>query len=57
MGVIEEECICKRYLYNLQNLCNEWANFKQYTLDETSHVVSLTPLREIKSNFEDIWTP
>jgi len=26
--------------YNLQNLRNEWANFKRYTLDEDSRVVS-----------------
>ena len=32
--------------YNLQNLRNKWANFKQYTLNEEYHVVSLDPLRE-----------
>ena len=32
--------------YNLQNLRNEWENFKQYTLNEEYHVVSLIPLRE-----------
>ena len=32
--------------YNLQNLRNEWANFKQYTLNEEYHVVFLIPLRE-----------
>jgi len=36
--------------YNLQNLRNEWANFKQYTPDEESHVTSLTP-NHIKTNF------
>ena len=30
---------------NLQNLRNEWKNFKQYTLDGDSHLVSLNPLR------------
>ena len=40
--------------YNLQNLRNEWANFKQYTLDEASHVVSLIPLREYLNKFKDI---
>ena len=32
--------------YNLQNLRNEWTNFKQYTLEEDSHVVSHITLRE-----------
>ena len=38
--------------YNLQNLRNEWANVKQYTLNEESHVVSLTPLREYLNKFQ-----
>ena len=38
--------------YNLQNLCNEWANFKQYNLNEESHVVSLNPLREYLNKFQ-----
>ena len=38
--------------YNLQNLRNEWANFKQYTPDEESHVTSLTPLREYLNKFQ-----
>jgi hypothetical protein len=38
--------------YNLQNLRNEWANFKQYTLDEDSHVAFLTPLREYLNKFQ-----
>ena len=38
--------------YNLQNLRNEWANFKQYTLDEESHVFSLIPLREYLNKFQ-----
>ena len=36
----------------VQNLRDEWANFKQYTLDEDSYVVSLTPLREYLNNFQ-----
>ena len=38
--------------YNLQNLRNEWANFKQYTLNEEYHVVSLIPLREYLNTFQ-----
>ena len=38
--------------YNLQNLRNEWANFKQYTLNEEYHVVSLIPLREYLNSFQ-----
>ena len=38
--------------YNLQNLRSEWANFKQYTLNKESHVVSLTPLREYLNKFQ-----
>ena len=39
--------------YTLQNLRNEWENFKQYTLNEEYHVVSLIPLREYLNTFQD----
>jgi hypothetical protein len=37
---------------NLQNLRNEWANLKQYTLNEEYHVVSLISLREYLNTFQ-----
>ena len=37
--------------YNLQNLRNEWTTFKQYTLNEEYHVVSLIP-REYLNTFQ-----
>ena len=38
--------------YNLQNLLNEWANFKQYILNEEYHVVLLILLREYLNTFQ-----
>ena len=38
-----KECSNKS-TYNLQNLRNKWTDFNQYTLDEESHVVSLTDI-------------
>ena len=37
--------------YNLQNLRNEWTNFKLYTLNEEYHVVFFIPLREYLNTF------
>ena len=51
MGSIKKSAVTKG-CYNLQNLRNEWANFKQYTLNEESYVVSLTPLREYLNKFQ-----
>ena len=39
--------------YNVSNLRNEWEKFKQYTLDEDFHVVSIIPLREYLNKFLD----
>ena len=52
MGLTQEKCCYKKGTYNLQNLRNEWANFKQYTLDEDSYVISLIPLREYLIKFQ-----
>ena len=40
--------------YNLQNLRNEWAIFKQYTLDEDSHVISLIPLNKFQGFLDSL---
>ena len=53
-ALLKKSAVTKGTYNNSQNLRNEWANFKQYTLDEESHVVSLTPHRNIKTNFRDI---
>jgi len=38
--------------YNSQYLRNKWAKFKQYTLDDDSHVVSLIPLPDYLNKFQ-----
>jgi len=43
LWVLLKKSAVRKGTYNLQDLRNEWANFKQYTLDDDSHVVSLTP--------------
>ena len=50
-ALLEKSAVTKGN-YHLQNLRNEWTNFKQYTLNEEYHVVSLIPLREYLITFQ-----
>ena len=43
---------CYKETYNLQNHRNEWANLKQYALNEDYHTFSLIPLSEYLNTFQ-----
>ena len=50
MGSIKEECSKEKVLI-IYKFRNKWANFKQYILDEDSHMASLIPLRGFLNKF------